>query len=127
MYRRTTYLTALCLGLAIAGCAPSESQRDRVQADESARSQKLADERDAAVRQKSTDEAIERDAVAKQKSLDDSAASTNDAINRNIDSRRSEEKRDTTNDRHKAGNLEDAAKRATTDAVEADKRAKDAK
>ena len=112
MYRRLTYLSALCVGLAIAGCAPSESQRARDQADESAQSQKLADERDAA---------------ANQKSIADSAASTNDAINRNIDSRRSEEKREPTNDRHKTANLEDADKRATTDASEADKRAKDAK
>jgi hypothetical protein len=127
MYRRTSYLNVFCVGIAIAGCAPSESQRARDQADESASSQKLTDERDAAARQKSLDEAIERDAAAKQKSIDDSAASTKDAINRNIDSPRSEEKREATNDRHKAANLEDAAKRATTDAVEADKRAKDAK
>jgi hypothetical protein len=127
MYRRINYLTALCLGLAIAGCARSESQGAGDQADESARSQKLADERDAAARQRSIDEAIERDAAAKQKSIDDSAASTNDAINRNIDSRRSEDKRETTTDRQKAANLKDEAKRATTDAFEADKRAKDAK
>ena len=112
MYWRSSYLTVLCLGLAIGGCARSESQGARDQADESANSQKLADERDAA---------------AKQKSIDDSAASTRDAINQNVDSRRSEDKREATNDRHKAANLEDAAKRATTDAVEADKRAKDPK
>jgi hypothetical protein len=127
MYRRTGYLTVLCLGLAIGGCARSESQGARDQADESANSQKLDDERDAAARQKSIDEAIERDAAAKQKSIDDSAASARDAINQNVDSRRSEDKREATNDRHKAANLEDAAKRATTDAVEADKRAKDPK
>ncbi len=127
MHRRTSFLTILCLGFAIAGCGRSESQGARDQADESASRQKLADERDAAAKQKSIDEAVERDAAAKQKSIDDRAASTSDATDRNVDSRRSEEKRETKNDRHKAADLDDVAKRATTDASDAVKRAKDPK
>jgi hypothetical protein len=111
MYRGLNYLSVLCLGLAV-GCDSSESQRAKNNVDESAKSQKLA---------------VERDAAAQQKSIDERAASTKDAINQDVDARRTENKREATYDRQKAANLENAAERAKTDATEADKRAKDAK
>jgi hypothetical protein len=127
MYRGLSFLSVLCLGLAVGGCDSSESQRAKNNIDDSAKSQKLAVERDAAARQKAIDEAIERDAAAKQKSIDERAASTKDAVNQNDDARRTENKREATNDRQNAKNLEDAAEKAKVDAAEADKRAKDIK
>jgi hypothetical protein len=112
MYRLTNYLTALFLGLAIGGCAPSESQRAKDQLDDSAKAQKVA---------------VERDAAATQKAIDERTASAKDAIDQNVDPRRTEAKREATNDRRDAVNLENAAEKAKTDASEADKRAKDAK
>jgi hypothetical protein len=127
MYQRISYLTALCLGLAIAGCETSESHRARDQAGESASSQKLADERDAAARQRSIDEAIERDAAAKQKLIDDRAASTKIDINRDDNSRRTDYQPETTSGRRKTADLWDPATKAKTDAADPDERAKDPK
>ena len=112
MYRLTNYLTALFLGLAIGGCAPSESQCVKDQADESAKSQRAA---------------VQRDAAATLKAIDERTASAKEAIDQNVDSRRTKAKREATNDRRDAANLENAAEKAKTDASEADKRAKDAK
>jgi hypothetical protein len=112
MYRRMNYLTVLCVGLAIGGCARSESERAKEQVDESAKAQKVG---------------VERDAAATQKAIDERTASAKDAIDQNVHSRRTEAKAEATNDRRNAANLENAAEKAKTDATEADKRAKDAK
>jgi hypothetical protein len=109
MYRCLGYLTVLCFGLAIGGCAPSESQRAKDQVDESAKSQKLA---------------VDRDAEATKKAVDETAVSTKDAIKQNVDSRRTADEGEATSDRQKSANLEGASERAKTDALEADKRAK---
>jgi hypothetical protein len=112
MYRSMKYLSVLCVGLAIGGCARSESERAKDQVDDSAKAQKIA---------------VERDAEATKKAVDENATAAKDAIKQNVDSRRTGATSEATNDRQNAANLENAAEKAKADAVEADKRAKDAK
>jgi hypothetical protein len=109
MSRCLDYLTISCLGLAIAGCSPSESQRAQNQVDESAKSQKLT---------------VDRDSEATKKAIDETAASTKNAIKQNVEARRKEADGEGIYERQRAADLEDAAKRAKANAAKADERAK---
>ena len=112
MNRYLNYVSALCVGLAVGGCAPSESQRAKEQVDESAKSQK---------------QVVDQNAAATKKAIDENAAGTKKAINQDVDTRRGDAQTEATNDRQKAANLDDASKKASADAAAADKRAADAK